>query len=329
MLGQAITINGQPMTVVGVGPEGFDGTTLGAKPVGFVPLTMRDVLQPGARTSTFENRRSYWAYVFGRLKPGLTIEQASTALNVPYKAILNYVEAPLQVAMSDQTMAKFRSRPVVMVPGERGQSGIDRDARSPLTLLLAVTALVLLIALREHCQPAPCAVGRSCRRDGGSAVYWREQASPHHATAHGVVPAGVIWRRRWTARSAVDLEGHYGDLAVPGSHNCRVPSRLERAAGYGRGYVGNRSLVRNFSRATQHASQPDCKHQGTGRATVGRQGRRTVPHHAGDLTGRSVDGAPRVGWSLHEEPHQHQPRRPRPESGERGDLPRVPWPQWL
>src|SRR5215470_10404072 len=37
ILGQAITINGQPMTVVGVAPEGFDGTTLGARPVVFVP----------------------------------------------------------------------------------------------------------------------------------------------------------------------------------------------------------------------------------------------------------------------------------------------------
>jgi hypothetical protein len=109
VLNQPMTINGQPITIVGVAPQGFDGSTLGARPVAFEPITLRDQFQPGARISSFENRRSYWSYVFARLKPGVTIEQARTALNVPYRAILNEVEAPLQVGMSDQTMAKFRS----------------------------------------------------------------------------------------------------------------------------------------------------------------------------------------------------------------------------
>jgi predicted permease len=177
LLGQTITINGQPMTIIGVAPEGFDGTTLGARPVVFVPITMRDIFLPGARTSTFENRRSYWAYVFGRLKPGVTIEQARTALNVPYTSILNDVEAPLQVAMSDQTMAKFRSRQVVVVPGERGQSGVDRDARSPLTLLLAVTALVLLIACANI---ANLLLAKSAARAGEMAVRLSIGASRRH-----------------------------------------------------------------------------------------------------------------------------------------------------
>jgi predicted permease len=177
ILNQPITVNGQPMTVIGVGPEGFDGTTLGAKPVVFVPLTMRDIFQPGARISPFENRRSYWAYLFARLKPGVTIEQARTALNVPYKSILNEVEAPLQVAMSDQTMARFRERQVLLLPGERGQSGIDRDARTPLILLLSVTALVLLIACANI---ANLLLARSAARAGEMAVRLSIGASRRH-----------------------------------------------------------------------------------------------------------------------------------------------------
>jgi predicted permease len=177
VLSQPIIVNGQPMTVVGVGPEGFDGTTLGAKPSVFVPITLRDIFQPGARISSFENRRSYWAYVFGRLKPGVSIDQARTALNVPYKSILNDVEAPLQVGMSDQTMARFRQRQVAIVPGERGQSGIDRDARSPLILLLAVTVFVVLIACANI---ANLLLARSAARAGEMAVRLSIGASRRH-----------------------------------------------------------------------------------------------------------------------------------------------------
>jgi predicted permease len=94
----------------------------------------------------FHNRRSYWAYLFARLRPGVTIEQARTQLNVPYHAIINDVEAPLQRGMSDQTMARFKARLVLLEPGARGQTSVDREARVPLLLLLAVTGLVLLIA---------------------------------------------------------------------------------------------------------------------------------------------------------------------------------------
>ena len=52
VLNQPMTINGQPITIVGVAPVGFDGTTLGARPVAFVPITLRDQFQPGARISS-------------------------------------------------------------------------------------------------------------------------------------------------------------------------------------------------------------------------------------------------------------------------------------
>ena len=84
------------------------------------------------RAST--NRRNYWVYLFARLKPGVTIEQARAALNVPYHAIVNDVEAPLQKGMSDQTMAQFETKPLVMAPGARGQSYVcttKRGRRSP------------------------------------------------------------------------------------------------------------------------------------------------------------------------------------------------------
>ncbi|HWI20965.1 MAG TPA: ABC transporter permease [Vicinamibacterales bacterium] len=144
ILNETLIINGQAMTVVGVAPRGFNGTTLGNSPDLFVPISMRGLMSPGF--NGFENRRTYWAYVFGRLKPGVTIEQATTAINGPYHAILNDVEAPLQTGMSNETMARFRSKQITTEPGNRGQSSMDNEARTPLMILLAVTGTVLLIA---------------------------------------------------------------------------------------------------------------------------------------------------------------------------------------
>ncbi|MEZ5291669.1 MAG: ABC transporter permease [Vicinamibacterales bacterium] len=144
ILNAAITVNGQPFTVVGVAARGFEGTTLGARPDLFAPLSMREVLNPGWKA--FDNRRAYWAYVFGRLEPGVSIEQASAALNGQYHAIVNDVEVPLQRAMSDQTMARFKAKRLTLEPGWRGQSNVYGEARTPLLLLLGVTGLVLLTA---------------------------------------------------------------------------------------------------------------------------------------------------------------------------------------
>lgn len=144
VIGTPLIVNGQHLTIVGVAPAGFDGTTLGARPQVYVPITLRGLMNPGF--NQFHVRRTYWAYVFGRLRPGVTLDEAKTQLNVPYRAIINDVEAPQQRNMSDQTMARFKARQVLLEEGARGQSSVDREARTPLLLLLGVTALVLLIA---------------------------------------------------------------------------------------------------------------------------------------------------------------------------------------
>ena len=79
-------------------------------------------------------------YLFARLKPGVSIEQARAAFNVPYHAIVNDVEAPLQKGMSEQTMARFKAKALGVAPGSRGQSSLHKDAQAPLTLLLASPA---------------------------------------------------------------------------------------------------------------------------------------------------------------------------------------------
>jgi len=144
VLNQPIIVNGQTLTVVGVAPRGFDGTTLGTKPSVFVPITLRGTMQPGWRA--WNDRQNYSFYLFARMRPGVRIEAAREALNAQYHAIVNDVEAPLQRGMSDATMAKFRAKPIVVEPGGLGQSSTRSVARTPLYILLGVTGFVLLIA---------------------------------------------------------------------------------------------------------------------------------------------------------------------------------------
>jgi len=144
VVNQIITINGQQMTIVGVAPKGFSGTTLGAQPYVFVPISMRGVMNQG--WTGFERRNSFWVYLFARLKPGATIEQARAAVNAVYRPIINDVEAPLQKGMSAQTLTKFRAKEITLADGRKGQSSVTRESRTPLILLFAITGIVLLIA---------------------------------------------------------------------------------------------------------------------------------------------------------------------------------------
>jgi predicted permease len=144
VLNKTLKINGQTLTIVGVAAPKFDGTTLGAKPEVFVPVTLRAQMSPGWRG--WSDRTTYWAYLFARLRPGVSLEQARLALNGQYRAILNDVEAPLQQNMSDATMAKFRAKPIGVEEGGMGQSSVRDGSKTPLYLLLGVTGFVLLIA---------------------------------------------------------------------------------------------------------------------------------------------------------------------------------------
>ena len=139
-----ITINGQSMTVIGVAPPGFRGTTLGTQPDVFVPITMRELMNPG--WSGFDRRTRYWAYLFARLKPEVSLEQARSEINTLYQGIINEIEAPLQTGMSDQTMERFRAKEIIAEPGPQGQSQLHTEAKTPLLLLLSITGVVLLIA---------------------------------------------------------------------------------------------------------------------------------------------------------------------------------------
>jgi putative ABC transport system permease protein len=164
ILDKQVIVNGQRLTIVGVAPKGFDGTTIGMRPAVFVPITLRSLLDADTDWSL---RTDYWAYLFARLRPGITIEAARASLGTQYHAIINDVEAPRQKDISPQTLARFRAKPILLAPGGRGQSSVPDEAKTPLRLLLGVTAFVLLIACANI---ANLLLARSAARAGEMAI---------------------------------------------------------------------------------------------------------------------------------------------------------------
>jgi hypothetical protein len=144
VLNDTLVVNGRRMTIIGVAARGFDGTTLGRRPDVYVPITMFGHMNPEWRG--FDDRRSHWAILFARLRPGVTLDQARAMLDATYRAVISDTEAPLQAGMSDESLAQFKASMLILESGRRGQSIVHRVVRTPLTLLLAVSAVVLLIA---------------------------------------------------------------------------------------------------------------------------------------------------------------------------------------
>jgi predicted permease len=165
ILNKPLIVNDQRLTIVGVAPKGFEGTTIGMQPAIYVPITLREMLD--TNFNSWSLRTDYWAYLFARLRPGVTIERARASLGAQYHAIVNDVEAPLQKDISPQTMARFRAKPILVEAGGRGQSVVPDQAKTPLRLLLGVTAFVLLIACANI---ANLLLARSAARAGEMAI---------------------------------------------------------------------------------------------------------------------------------------------------------------
>lgn len=135
VLGRTIHINGQPLTIIGVTPRGFHGTMLGARPRVWLPAGLYDRLQ--ARRDVYTWGWHTWLQLFGRLDPGVELEQAEAR----FTAIARQVAATHEYPSVGQAPTAMRVRPFSALP-----SRIRDGARGFVALLFGTAALVLAIA---------------------------------------------------------------------------------------------------------------------------------------------------------------------------------------
>ena len=80
IVGKTAKLNGLDYTIVGVAPRGFFGTELLLTPEFWVPMSMEPQIEPGNNWLDNSGTQNIW--VVGRLKPGVTWQQAEADLNV-------------------------------------------------------------------------------------------------------------------------------------------------------------------------------------------------------------------------------------------------------
>jgi len=140
-VGQVLLLNGAPATIVGVSPPGFVGANVGAIADVTVPLAafasvnpmIAEVIGPG----------NFWLRVLARPAPGVPVTRAEAGLAAVWSRIGDSVIASHWPAARRKSFAAARFE---LAPGGTGWTFMREMYRRPLTVLMAVVALVLLIA---------------------------------------------------------------------------------------------------------------------------------------------------------------------------------------
>lgn len=133
VVGRTLTLNKHPFTIVGVTDRFFQGSDTGLRADLWVPMTMVPELMTDPQR--LQSRSEGWLELTGRLKPGVTAEQAQDELNLLMRRIV----------------AQFPSwhqgnNDVIAAPLWRAPYGANARLAVLLPPLLAISAIVLLLA---------------------------------------------------------------------------------------------------------------------------------------------------------------------------------------
>jgi len=144
IVGQTISLNNYPFTVIGVTQQGFHGVEVGVAPDVRIPLLMDGQVRPRPGPPIFEQRGSMWLGVAARLKPGVGIEQAQAATDTVFQIAR---EPDVRRVTGDTTDDRnFRSLRIHLDSAKTGASNLSRQFSQPLVVLMCLVGVVLLIA---------------------------------------------------------------------------------------------------------------------------------------------------------------------------------------
>jgi predicted permease len=139
-IGRTITINGTPVTVVGVMPREFTGDAIGQPTDMWLPLKMHPIVV--AHTQWLKDRTICWLLVMGRLAPGVSLAQARTELQALAKTSLIDNATAADRGGTERNLAR---NPMPVASGAMGFSYYRSTYAQALFTLMAAVGLVLLV----------------------------------------------------------------------------------------------------------------------------------------------------------------------------------------
>jgi predicted permease len=139
LVGQTITLNGFPLTVIGITPSEYNGFLLEQPTEVWVPATMNPQL---SQSNILENRKTQWLQMMGRIKDGVSQKQAEESLDILAQQVRD-ANTPPGVVTKGLPFSEWHMQ---FEPGGQGLSILRKRFSVSLQLLTGVVGLVLLIA---------------------------------------------------------------------------------------------------------------------------------------------------------------------------------------
>jgi predicted permease len=134
-LGQALSINGRSVRVIGVLPPGFDGLIVGERADIILPLSFEQIIN-APTPERYGPPGDNWLTVIGRLKPGESLESARANLQATAKIVREEADP------SHRFMGGLQLH---VESGRSGRSFLRADYRQPLLILEVLVGLLLLL----------------------------------------------------------------------------------------------------------------------------------------------------------------------------------------